>query len=100
MSDKLKKVLKIIALPITALVTFILTSLSLKNKRPSNEIKKEISDIKKKISDVEKQIDVSEKDLNDKKEKLDKAVDETKKTISENLSDKETRDKSSEKFFR
>lgn len=96
MWEKIKKVLKYIAIPFIILISFFTGSTFARKKDNTKEIKKTSKDIKnleKQTADLSKELNEKEKNLSDSLDKSTNLLDDIKKS-------KEFRDKQAEKFFK
>lgn len=95
--EKIKKVLKWIALPFIFVGILLLKKLSLKK---DSEIKKDLKDLNKQTNELKKDTAEAGEHFEDTQKKLDEAISSTEQTLDQSLSNKEERDKAAEQFFR
>ena len=95
--DKLKRILKWIAIPFIAVGLLLIKSFSSKKDK---EIKQDIKETKKEVKDLKKQTSESEEQYNEKQKQFNSSVNKTEETVEQILSEKKTRDEASNKFFK
>ena len=95
--DKIKKILKWLAIPFIAIGLFVIRRFSLKK---DTEIKQDIKDTKQEIKEIKKETTQVTKEFEEKQKELDQAITKTEETVNEILTNKEDRDKAAAKFFK
>lgn len=68
-------------------------------KDTSKEVKEEIKETKKEIKDQKEEIENAEEVKKEEEEKLTQTISDTKELLSQDLKDKEERDKVASQFF-
>lgn len=91
---------KWLAIPIIAIVSFILGNASSKSKEKEKRIKQDIKDLNKKTDELKKQADESKKEFDDKQKKLSDSLEKTEQTLNNIIGSKTKRDKEAEKFIK